>query len=92
MAIALYGVENAMVINNTVLPSRPEKFMTWIMVHPAKDKRPSSNVVVRNNIAGQIIAAGLNVEADHNLTLGRVTSPKTPNSGAGRDRGDIFSQ
>ncbi len=70
--VALYGVENAKVINNTVLPSRPEKFMTWIMVHPGKDKRPSSNVVVRNNIAGQIIVGGLNVEADHNIAVGRI--------------------
>ena len=66
--IALYGVDNAKVINNTVLPSRPE-IMTWIMVHPGKDKRPSSNVVVRNNIAGQIIVDGLQVDADHNLAL-----------------------
>lgn len=70
--IALYGVDNAKVINNTVLASRPEKFLTWIMVHPAKDKTPSKHVVVRNNIASQISVGGFDVEADHNIALGRI--------------------
>ena len=69
--IALYGVDNAKVINNTVLPSRSDR-MTWITVHTAKDGRPSSHVVVRNNIAGQIVAGGLDVEADHNVAIGRI--------------------
>ena len=70
--IALYGVDNAKVINNTVLASRPAKFPTWIMVHPAKDKTPSKHVVVRNNIASQISVGGFDVEADHNIALGRI--------------------
>ena len=78
--IALYGVDNAKLFNNTVLPSRPEKFMTWITVRPAKDKRPSSNVVVRNNIAGRFAVGGVNVEVDHNLALREVARLRIPNA------------
>ena len=74
--IALYGVDHATVVNNTVLPSWPEKYMTWITVHPSKDGRPSSEAVVRNNIAGQILAGGINIEIDHNITLRGITSAK----------------
>ena len=77
--IAIFGVNNAKVINNTVLPSRPEKFMTWIMIRSSKDQRPSSNVVVRNNVAGQIIADGLNVDVDHNVALRSVGGPRNRN-------------
>lgn len=74
--IALYGVENAEVVNNTVPPARPGKFMTWIAVRAAKTKQPSSNVVIRNNIAGQIVLNGVDVRADHNITTKGVFGPK----------------
>jgi hypothetical protein len=78
--IALYGVVDARVINNTVLPSRPEKIMTWITILPRrKDKTPSSNVVVRNNIAGQIVVDGQRIEVDHNVALRTVRAPKSGN-------------
>ena len=48
--ISLYGVDNALVINNTVVPSRADRFPAWLMIHDAKDKTPSRNVVVRNNM------------------------------------------
>ncbi len=70
--VALYGVDNAKIINNTVLPSRPAKFPAWIMVHSGKDKNPSSHVIVRNNIAEQIIAGGIDVVVDHNIATGRI--------------------
>lgn len=66
--IALYGVTNATIINNTVVPSNPKKIPTWIMVHDSKDKSPSSNVIVRNNISAQLIVTGVNMTVDHNIT------------------------
>ena len=58
--IALYGVANAVVVNNTVVPSDPQKHPTWIMIHDLKDKTPSKNVVVRNNISSQLLVSGDN--------------------------------
>jgi parallel beta-helix repeat protein len=72
--IALYGVKNSNIINNTVIPARPGKYMTWITVHPNKDKSPSANVVVRNNITGGlIIDGGENINVDHNIALGTIS-------------------
>jgi hypothetical protein len=78
--VALYGVNNARVVNNTVVPARRNKYMTWIVVRAGKEKRPSSHVVIRNNIAGQITAGGVDVEADHNIVLTGVSPARTPNS------------
>ena len=72
--IALYGVTHAVVVNNTVVPSRPAKYMTWIAIQASKTQLPSSNVVVRNNIAGQILAGGVDVQVDHNITLGSIST------------------
>jgi parallel beta-helix repeat protein len=71
--IALYGVKNSTIINNTVIPARPGKYMTWITVHSGKDNSPSTNVVVRNNITGGlVIDDGENINVDHNIALGTI--------------------
>jgi hypothetical protein len=65
-AISLYGVTNALVANNTVIPARADR-ASWLMIHDAKDKTPSLHVVVRNNIAPEFVVEGQDVEFDHNL-------------------------
>lgn len=73
--IALYGVANALVVNNTVAPSNPQRFPTWIMVHDSKDKTHSRNVVVRNNISAQLLISGDNVTIDHNIAQNTIAIP-----------------
>lgn len=70
--VAIYGVENARIINNTVVASNPIKFPTWISVQNAKDGTPSRNVIVRNNIATQLTYAEFGVTADHNIIADRM--------------------
>lgn len=65
--IALYGVENVKVINNTVVAARPDKFPTWITIHEGEGKTPSRHVLVRNNIAAQFIIDGEDITFDHNV-------------------------
>ena len=65
--ISLFGVDNALVINNTVAPSRPERSQTWLMIHDAKNKAPSNGVIVRNNIATELSVEGDDVVFDHNI-------------------------
>jgi parallel beta-helix repeat protein len=75
--IALYGVANALVVNNTVVPSGPEKITTWITIHDSKDKTPSRNVIVRNNISAELAISGDNVTMDHNLVEKLISMPET---------------
>ena len=65
--ISLWGVDNAVVLNNTVIPARPDRFPSWLMIHNAKDKTQSQNVIVRNNIATQFVIDGQGVTFDHNI-------------------------
>ncbi|MGB0134384.1 choice-of-anchor Q domain-containing protein [Dokdonella sp.] len=66
--ISFYGMRDSRIVNNTVIdinassPGPP-----WIMVHAHKDGRPSSNVVVRNNLATDFSLAANNLISDHNL-------------------------
>lgn len=66
--ISFYGMRDSRIVNNTVIdvnassPGPP-----WIMVHAHKDGRPSSNVVVRNNLATDFSLAGNSLATDHNL-------------------------
>jgi parallel beta-helix repeat protein len=66
--ISFYGMRNSRIINNTVIdladgqPGPP-----WIMVNAHKDGRPSENVVVRNNLAGDFSLDGNGIVADHNI-------------------------
>jgi len=69
--VALFGVKNALVANNTVLPS--DTAPTWIVVQEAKDNRPSVDVVVRNNIAGQILVTAQGATVDHNIATSLIT-------------------
>ena len=70
--IALYGVSNAVVANNTVAPARPDRFATWLLIHDLKEGAPSENVLVLNNIAAQVIASGDNLVVDHNIASKRI--------------------
>jgi hypothetical protein len=65
-AISLWGVANALVVNNTIIPVRPDR-ASWLMIHNSKDKTPSTHVVVRNNIAPVFSVEGQDVQFDHNL-------------------------
>jgi hypothetical protein len=64
--IALSGVNNTIVVNNTVIPARDDR-LSWITIHDSKDKAPSGHVIVRNNIAAQFIIEGDDVTFDHNI-------------------------
>ena len=66
--ITLFGVANALVINNTVIATRPDKRPTWLSIAPAKDRTPSQHVVVRNNMATQVLADSEDLTFDHNLS------------------------
>ena len=70
--IALYGVTNAVVVNNTVAAARPDLFTTWLMIHDSKGKTPSRNVLVRNNITVQILAQGDGLTVDHNIAEKKI--------------------
>ena len=65
--ISLYGAVDSRIVNNTVIdavagsPGPP-----WIMTN-SSDGTPSSNVVVRNNLAADYSLAGTGIVADHNL-------------------------
>ena len=72
--ITLFGVANALVVNNTVIATRPDKYPTWLSIAPAKDKTPSQHVLVRNNIAAEVKAVGDDVTVDHNLAEKRISS------------------
>ena len=65
-AISLWGVADALVVNNTIIPVRPDR-ASWLMIHNSKDKTPSTHVVVRNNIAPVFSVEGQDVQLDHNL-------------------------
>ncbi len=65
--IVLFGVDDALIVNNTVLATHPKPYGTWISLRPSKDKRPSHGAVVRNNIATAFIIDAPDVELDHNI-------------------------
>src|SRR5262249_45187368 len=78
--IAVFGVTNAKIINNTVLAYDPTKRSTWIAVTNGKDGTPSHNVIVRNNIATELTYETNGVIVDHNIVAYRIaknTSGKT---------------
>ena len=69
--IAAYGVINANIINNTVLAQNPTQ-STWILVtneKAAEGGTPSSNVIVRNNLATLYLLGDGGVEEDHNQVV-----------------------
>jgi hypothetical protein len=66
--ISFYGMRDSRIVNNTVIdmdsqsPGPP-----WIMVHAHKDGSPSSNIVVRNNLATDFSLDANALTSDHNL-------------------------
>ena len=72
--ISLYGVDNAIIVNNTVAPTNPARG-TWIMSHVGKGEPPGTphDVVVRNNVfPGRINLRAPQPQglvSDHNLAL-----------------------
>lgn len=72
-SIAVYGAQNAKVLNNTVVSAMPDKYPSWIQVRAAKDNTPPTGTLVRNNIATQFdIAQG--VTFDHNIAAATITT------------------
>jgi hypothetical protein len=72
--ISFYGMTNSRIVNNTVIDVNDAKpGPPWIMVTAHKDGTPSSNVVVRNNLATDYDLTGTAIAADHNTTLTGAT-------------------
>jgi len=65
--IALYGVKNARVLNNTLAATRAGK-ASWIFIHDSADHAVRGEAVLRNNIATAIVVEASDVTLDHNLT------------------------
>jgi hypothetical protein len=94
--IALFGIANAKVINNTVVAYNPAKYPTWISIQNAKDGTPSRNVIVRNNITTQLVYNEDGVTADHNIVArniaatasGKTASVSKPGTYGNRNRVD----
>ncbi|MEO5561104.1 MAG: choice-of-anchor Q domain-containing protein [Dokdonella sp.] len=69
--ISFYGMRDSRIVNNTVIdlaggqPGPP-----WIMVHAHKDGRPSTNVVVRNNLSTDYSIEGTSITNDYNVLIG----------------------
>jgi len=69
--ISIYGVNNAAIINNTVVPTDP-RYLIWIMVNNSKSDPPgfTYNVIVRNNVVPRVTGTpNIGVTVDHNLFL-----------------------
>jgi len=65
--ISLYGIQNAVIINNTVMGSNPDH-TTWIGIFNMKTGELPINNVVRNNIAPTYILKTSGISsADHNV-------------------------
>jgi hypothetical protein len=72
--ISFYGMTNSRIVNNTVIDVNDAKpGPPWIMVTAHKDGTPSSNVVVRNNLATDYDLTGTAIADDHNTTLTSAT-------------------
>ena len=67
--ISFYGAHNCRIINNTVIdPNKTKPGPCWIRITDHKNKTPSTNSVIRNNIAPSIkVAEG--VSEDHNFEI-----------------------
>lgn len=64
--IALYGVDNAIIVNNT-LETSDTNTPIWIKVTSGKGGVPSHNPIVRNNISPQLFITAENATIDHNI-------------------------
>lgn len=70
--IAVAGATNTKIINNTVVAYDPITRPTWITVFSPKDRPPSENVIVRNNITTRLVFPEAGVTADHNIVAQRI--------------------
>lgn len=71
--ISLFGITGGLVANNTVI--QQGQYKVWLGIFPRDNGTPSSNVVVRNNIANDYNLPATGVTADHNLTFNKRTYP-----------------
>jgi len=74
--IALYGVKNAKVINNTVVATRPGQRDSWILIRDSTDHARRGDALARNNIATAIVVESADVRLDHNLTALPIRAQK----------------
>lgn len=66
--ITLLGANNCRIINNTVIDPTPNVTpgASWIRIDDHKDGRPSSNCIVKNNVANKFVIDAIE---DHNVEL-----------------------
>ncbi len=68
--ISFYGMRDSVIVNNSVIDNvEGQPGPPWIMVTDHKDGTPSSNVVVRNNLATDFELSGNNITDDHSLLI-----------------------
>jgi len=78
--MVLFGLTDSLVANNTIIAAGRET--TWLSVAPAKDHRPSHNVIVRNNIATKITVEAEASACDHNVAALAFSCKITDQPGA----------
>jgi hypothetical protein len=66
--IALYGVRNAKVVNNTLAATRPGQKDSWIFIRDSADHAVRGEALARNNIATALVIENADVVVDHNVT------------------------
>ena len=74
-AIAVYGATNSRILNNTVIGSDATAHPSWIQVANSKASTASANVLVRNNIATELLAQGTGLTVDHNIASAKISIP-----------------
>ena len=66
--MSFYGMRDSRIVNNTVIDMNGQSpGPPWIMVHAHKDGRPSSNILVRNNLATDYSLDATSLVSDHNV-------------------------
>jgi hypothetical protein len=67
--ITLLGARDVRIVNNTLLDNRPGERPgpPWIRVAAHKDGRPSSGVVIRNNLTPSLVLEAESSTEDHNV-------------------------
>lgn len=73
--ISFYGMRDSRIFNNTVIDlAAGQPGPPWIMVHAHKDGRPSTNVIVRNNLSTDYSVEGTSITNDHNVVIGNAAA------------------
>ena len=74
LAMGLYGMNNSTIVNNTVVPD-PLGTDSEIRITNQKDGTPSSNDILRNNLAHSFnTGAAVNLQHSNNITVGTAYS------------------